>query len=290
MKIAVISGKGGSGKSSITAALIDLAQQVIAVDCDVDASNLPLLFTHQVETEEQFVSGQELLVNPEICIGCGICESNCIYRAIQTGPDGTATVNNLLCEGCGLCRHLCPQGAISVIEKADSSIYTSRFERGKLIYGHLHPGDDNSGKLIAQLRQRADSLMEREHIPLQILDGPPGIGCPVLSTVTGMDRVLLVCEPTLSGISDLHRAYRIAHSFCKDIQVIINKCNIHEANRQTLVTFCQQENIPVVAELPFNRRFVEAQIQQQSIITYTPDDLCSRLLKDACPRILAKPL
>ena len=285
MKVAVISGKGGSGKSSVSAALISLSQRVVAVDCDVDASNLPLLFPHEIEQEETFASGMEVVVDAERCVGCGICVDNCAFHALALDGKGVAYAKDFSCEGCGLCMRLCPQNAISMQPEMGSVIYTSSFSNGTMVHGELSPGDDNSGKMIARLRDIADAEMKAQHADLQLLDGPPGIGCPVLSTVTGMDRVVIVSEPTLSGISDLCRAYQVAHSFCKDIKVVINKCDINEDNASAIHRFCEERDIPVVAMLPFDRRLVEAQIACQSIVTYAPQSECAKALVDAYENI-----
>ena len=285
MKIAVVSGKGGSGKSSVTAALIALAPKVVAIDCDVDASNLPLLFAHEVCRQEPFASGQDLHIDAEACVGCGLCAERCAFHAIEMSDEGKAVANNLLCEGCALCAALCPQQAITLSEVSDSSIYTSRFEKGILMHGALCPGDDNSGKMIARIRKIADQQMKDEEIDTQILDGPPGIGCPVLSTVTGMDLIVIVSEPTLSGISDLQRAYRVASSFCQNIRVVINKCDVNSHNRDAIAAFCSEHQIPVIAELPFDRRLVEAQLNCESIITYAPESKAAQELKKAYQQI-----
>ena len=287
MKVAIISGKGGSGKSSISAAFIALAKQVVAVDCDVDASNLPLVFPHETIKSERFVSGEEITIDTSRCIGCGRCAELCSFKAIRM-VDGKATASNLLCEGCAFCIRLCPVQAISLQDTANSSIYTSRFDGGLLVHGDLYPGDDNSGKMIARLRTIADEEMEKRGIDLQLLDGPPGIGCPVLSTVTGADRVVIVCEPTLSGLSDLKRAFKVASSFCRDLSVIINKSDINADNRKAIATFCREQQIPVVAELPFDKQLVEAQLHCESIVTYAPECNCSRLLREAYTAICCR--
>ena len=285
MKVAVVSGKGGSGKSSVSAALVSLCPKVVAVDCDVDASNLPLLFPHEVRRHETFASGMEVVVDAERCTGCGVCVDNCAFGALTLDDRGVARAKDFSCEGCGLCVRLCDQQAIRMVPEMRSRIFTSHFEHGIMVHGELCPGDDNSGKMIARLRDIADEEMATANVDLQILDGPPGIGCPVLSTVTGVDRVVIVCEPTLSGISDLQRACQVAHSFCRDIKVVINKCDINAANAGNIRRFCAERNIPVVAELPFDRRLVEAQIHCQSIVTYAPDSECASALREAYKEI-----
>lgn len=288
MKVAVISGKGGSGKSSVSAALISLCDRVVAVDCDVDASNLPLLFPHEMLKSEAFASGMKIAVDAERCVGCGTCVDNCAFDALALNEDGVAYTKDFSCEGCGLCVRLCPQQAMAMQPELGSTISTSSFAHGIMVHGELNPGDDNSGKMIARLREIADEEMKTENIELQILDGPPGIGCPVLSTVTGVDRVVIVCEPTLSGISDLQRAHQVAGSFCKDIKVIINKCDINKENAARIHRFCEECAIPVVAELPFDRRLVKAQINCQSIITYAPECECAKALTRAYQEICVR--
>lgn len=281
MKVAVISGKGGSGKSSLTASLIALSPQVVAVDCDVDASNLPLLFPHEIKDEATFASGMEVKVDDERCVGCGICVDNCAFDALEMDSRGVPHAKDFSCEGCGLCVRLCPQQALALQPEMGSKLYTSTFAHGFMVHGELNPGDDNSGQMIARLREMADEQMKISRTELQILDGPPGIGCPVLSTVTGVDRVVIVSEPTLSGISDLKRAYQVASSFCKDIKVVINKCNVNEENTASIHRFCEETQIPVVAQLPFDRRLVEAQLSCQSIVTYAPESVCAQELRSA---------
>ena len=285
MKVAIISGKGGSGKSSVTAAFIDLSPKVVAVDCDVDASNLPLLFPHHIQQEEPFVSGLQLKVDEAACLGCGRCIERCRYGALRRNEQGKAVPNKFLCEGCGLCMKICPAHAIRLEEEAESTIYSSRFARGIMVHGRLCPGDDNSGKMIARIRHLADEVMQHEGIDLQILDGPPGIGCPVLSTVTGMDKVVIVCEPTLSGMADLARAHQVASSFCKDLSVIINKCDINAENRAAILRFCEEKHIPLVGELPLDKQMVDAQLQGQSIVLYAPQSETTRILHSAYRQI-----
>ena len=286
MKIAIISGKGGSGKSSISAAFIALSKKIVAVDCDVDASNLPLLFEHTPWEEEKFISGYRLDVDAERCIGCGVCQENCAFHAIHV-IDGKASVNPFFCEDCRLCERLCPTQSITLTADARSSIYKSHFPYGQLIHGHLQPGDDNSGKMIARMREIADAVLLESDADLQILDGPPGIGCPVISTITGMDRIIMVAEPTRSGLSDLRRAYQVASSFCKHLFVVINKCDISDECRQDILALCKEKQLPVIAELPFDKDMVNAQVQGRSIIEYAPQSLVSRLLIQAYQHLLA---
>ena len=287
MKIAVVSGKGGSGKTGVTASFVSLSEKVIAIDCDVDASNLPLVFSHKIEKEQSFVSGNHVDVDTDRCIGCGSCADKCTFGAIKI-RNGKAEVNALLCEGCSLCEYICPAGALKLEEDANSVIFKSSFAHGIMIHGNLKPGDDNSGLMISKLREMADEEMAESGIQTQILDGPPGIGCPVLSTMTGMDKVVIVSEPTLSGLSDLKRIYQVAVSFCKDISVIINKCNVNLQNRDKIKNFCEAMHLPVIAEIPFDRIMVDAQLNCSSIVEYAPESECARAVTMAYNKIMGR--
>ncbi len=285
MRIAIISGKGGTGKSGIAASLVVLLQKAVAVDCDVDASNLPILFQHNVEKTESFVSASCIEIDSSLCTLCDKCAELCNFHALHEA-DGMIIVDNLLCEGCGLCEYICPNHAIKLIEKARSSIYKSQFMYGTMIHGHLFPGDDNSGKMIARLRAIADDEMQNKNIQYQILDGPPGIGCPVISTIIGVDVLIIVTEPTGSGISDLKRIYQTAVSFCRNIKVIINKCDINIKQNNALHHFCRHMKLPIIAELPFDIKVVEAQINNETIITYAPDSTCTLELEKVYQQII----
>ena len=236
--------------------------------------------------KKKFISGYRLEVNTESCIGCGICEENCAFQAIKVIED-KAVVNPFFCEDCHLCERLCPTQSISLTPDPRSHIYKSHFPYGELIHGHLQPGDDNSGKMIAHMREIADKVMEDTQIELQLLDGPPGIGCPVISTITGIDRIVIVAEPTRSGLSDLKRACQVASSFCKRLYVIINKCDINEGCRQDIQTLCNEKDIPIIAELPFHKDMVQAQVAGESIITYAPQSLISQLLSKAFQHLIS---
>ncbi|MFA7115653.1 MAG: ATP-binding protein [Bacteroidales bacterium] len=278
MKTAIISGKGGTGKSSITSALVSLSKDTLTLDCDVDASNLYLIFDSKTTDKEEFLSGQFAKVDPSKCNGCGICKDACKFDAIKL-ENGKANIMEVSCDGCGLCSKLCPQGAIKNYNSGNSYIYSGNFRYGRIIYGKMAPGDENSGKLINRLREIADDLCEKENIPNQILDGPPGIGCPVISSLTGIDRVIIVTEPSLSGISDFKRAYELAKSFTDKIYLIINKYDLDFKNTSDIEKYCNSIGIKVIGKLPFDRKMVDAMIHQQSIIEYDPANQCSIEIK-----------
>lgn len=286
MKIAVISGKGGTGKSSITADFIAQSKDTFAIDCDVDAANLYLLFDQQVEERGSYVSGEHPEIDPEICTACGACIDHCHYNGLSMVGD-RVMVDEIACEGCELCSRICPVDAITMHHDHESSMYYGPFRFGYMARARLYPGEENSGKLINELRSRADELMKEKGYDHMIMDGPPGIGCPVISTITGVDMIVMCTEPTRSGMEDLMRVAELAEEFCSKRAVVINKYDLDETCTQQIEAWCAEKNIPVVGKVPFDKRMVEAMINKQSISEYAPDSACALELQDALKKILA---
>lgn len=285
MEIAVISGKGGTGKSSISAAFISLASNVIAVDCDVDASNLHLLFRPSHNKEIVFVSGKHAKVNNEICINCEKCKELCKFDAIEI-KDNRLIINEINCDGCALCYRICPTNAIEMISVDKSRIYTGTSRHGNIVYGHLAPGEENSGKMVNQIREISRNIAKEKKCSITILDGPPGIGCPVLSTITGVDRIVIVTEPTFSGFSDLKRTVELVQQYSLPIYVIINKFNLNKAITQQVKDWCIHKNIQIIASLPFSPEMVKALVAGKTIVEYSPDSDITDSLKKAFLKIL----
>jgi len=279
-RIAIISGKGGSGKSSITASFLTLAKNTLAIDCDVDASNLYLIFNPSVDKKHVYISGKTAKINNNKCTSCGLCQSTCNFEAINI-IDGKYVVDDISCEGCYLCSRVCPFGAIDMIDSGENYIYSGKYRFGNMIYGRLSPGEDNSGKMISELREKADQLAKENNIECEIIDGPPGIGCAVISTITGVDDIVVVSEPSLSGISDMKRAINVALKFTNNIYVIINKYDLDESNSEDIIKYCNSNNIKVIAKLKFDKNMVDAMINKSSIIEYSPNCQCSTEIKKA---------
>ena len=284
MKVAIVSGKGGTGKSSITASFISISKSALAMDCDVDASNLYMIFNPIIENQEVYISGKYANIDAKKCQGCGLCQSKCRYDAIKLEA-GAFVVDEVSCEGCGLCARICPSGAISMRYSDKSRIYSGTFRYGNMIFGRLAPGEENSGKLINKLRTRADELCEKLAIKDQILDGPPGIGCPVISTITGVDKVVIITEPSLSGISDLKRIYQTAIHFTSAIYVLINKCDLDAENSEAIRKWCAEQSIVLAGELPFDRVVVDAMVRRASVVEAYPDSLISAKITEAYNKI-----
>lgn len=285
MELAVISGKGGTGKSSITAAFASLEEPVVVVDCDVDAANLFLVFNPQHDEETVYIGGEKALIDKDTCLNCGMCISYCRFDAIAF-KNGKVHIIEEACDGCKLCSRVCPVNAISMIPNDKSRMYAGRFRYGKMVYGRLAPGEENSGKLVNMVREKAREVAQIYHIENIIIDGPPGIGCAVVSTITGTDNVVIVTEPSMSGLHDLNRSIEICRQFQLKVWVIINKYDLNKEFSQQIDEFCKANQIEVIAMLPFDVSVVEAMVQCKSIVEHNPDSEISTLIKNAYYKIL----
>lgn len=274
MEIAVISGKGGTGKSSISAAFASLNNQVVLADCDVDAANLHLLFNPKHDYVQHFTGARKAVIDQKRCINCGLCMEYCRFDAIHK-KEGQIMISKMACDGCQLCTRVCPQQAINMVSFSDSKLYAGSFRHGQMVYGHLAPGEENSGKLVSLVRDKARQLAFAHHINTTIIDGPPGIGCPVISSITGVDYVVIVTEPSLSALSDLKRTLSTTNKFKIKTQVIINKYNLSSKLTDQIQAFCNLTNTPIAGLIPFDRHFVDAMVQCKSIIEWSPDSLSS---------------
>lgn len=280
MEIAVVSGKGGTGKSSISAAFVSLARNTVTVDCDVDAANMYLLFNPVIEKKNRFKSGKHAIINRDTCIDCGICKELCRFDALYE-ENGKMQSDPIACEGCMLCYRVCPNNSIKMISDEESLMFSGNFRYGKMVYGRLAPGEENSGKFVNMIRQYAHHIEEEKKTGMMILDGPPGIGCPVMSTLTDTDRAVIVTEPTLSGLSDLQRITEVVLHFTNAAYVIINKADLNEEMAGQIREYCSVNKLPIVAELPFDPQVVSAMIHGKTIMEYAPQSEISTRLKEA---------
>ena len=286
MEIAVISGKGGTGKSSISSAFVSVAKSAVVVDCDVDASNLYLLFSPLCKEEEVFVSGSHAVVNNDKCTNCNTCIDLCRFDAISK-VNGKIRISESTCDGCYLCSRVCPVQAIKMIPADKSRMYAGTFRYGDMVYGRLAPGEENSGKMVNLLREKAKKYVEDYGYDTVILDGPPGIGCPVISTITGVDKVVVVTEPTISGFLDMKRVIEVVCRFSVQMSVIVNKYDLNPGICEQIDKWCEEMEIPVVAHLPFDAQIVEGMIAGKTIIEYNKDCEVSRLIENAYNTIYA---
>lgn len=285
MEIAIISGKGGTGKSSISAAFATLNEKVVIADCDVDASNLYLLFNPLQEEQEIYVSGHKAVIDYSQCTNCQVCNDYCRFDAIIT-IDGKVTISDISCDGCFLCSRICPENAISMVPNDKSRLYSGNFRNGKIVYGRLAPGEENSGRLVNIVREKAKYVLEEDEFEHIILDGPPGIGCPVISTITGVDKVIIVTEPTISGLSDMKRAIEIVNKFNIKPSVIINKCDLNSSMTTEIRNWCSKNSIYIAGILPFDSEVVEAMVQGKSITEYNINNNISKKIREIWNNIL----
>jgi len=278
MEIAIISGKGGTGKSSISAAFATLNGEVVLADCDVDAANLYLLFNPSHEEEEVYIAGSKAVIDYSLCTNCGLCVSYCRFDAISL-IDDKVSISEIACDGCVLCSRICPDNAITMVPNNKSMMYSGSFRNGKMVYGRLAPGEENSGKLVNMVREKAKQTAKANGLDTIILDGPPGIGCPVISTLTGVDKVVIVTEPTISGLHDMQRVMGIVHKFNLKAYVIINKYDLNTSMSTQIRKWCKESNIEIAGELPFDKNMVEAMVQKKSIIEFNPNINISKKIK-----------
>jgi len=264
VEIIVISGKGGTGKTSLTGALAHLASGKVICDLDVDAPDLHLLLGPEHDSVEEFYSGHQAVIDPARCTDCGQCLERCRFGAILRTESGPS-IDPLKCEGCKVCVEFCPEGAIDFREKHCGQWYISRTRFGTLVHAQLFPGEENSGRLVALLRQKARELAEARGLDLILADGAPGIGCPVISSLAGTDLAVVVTEPTPSGQHDLERVIDLCAHFNIPAGVIINKFDLNQSLSRRIKAFCAQRRVKVLAELPHDPAVTEAMVRGRVI-------------------------
>lgn len=277
-QITIVSGKGGTGKTSITSAFASIAKNKILVDCDVDAADLFLTTQPTILNSHAYEGGKIAVIDPEVCTNCGICEDLCRFDAIHM-IDGQTTISEFSCDGCRLCEIACPVDAIKMEENMDSRWFESETRFGPMVHAKLGIGEDNSGKLVTKIRDFATQKAKDLKLETILIDGPPGIGCPVISTLTGVDVAVMVTEPTLSGMHDLHRLIELAKGFKLKSFVLINKYDLNIEVSKKIEGLCRSENIEVLAKIPFNRDFVDAMVNQQTVIEYKPTSVLAKCWK-----------
>ncbi len=278
MEIAVISGKGGTGKSSVAAALASCAGEVVLADCDVDAANQFLLFNPDIEEEQVYVSGYKAVIREENCDNCGLCMLYCRFHAIRR-IDGQVRISETACDGCRLCTRVCPVQAIELRESNRSRMIAGSFRKGRMVYGRLAPGEENTGKLVNMVRTKARELAAASNLSHILIDGPPGIGCPVISAITGTDLVIIVTEAGISGFHDLKRTLEITAGLQLKTWVVINKYDLNPELTANICEYCQEKGIAVAGKLPFDPTVTDAMVNQKSVIEWSPDCDVSRQLK-----------
>jgi MinD superfamily P-loop ATPase len=269
--LAVLSGKGGTGKTTVVAALAALAEEVVLADCDVDAADLVLLFEAVETARDTFVSGSTAHILPERCSGCGECAALCRFAAIHPQDyDGNAVyaVDPLACEGCGLCSHVCTCHAVDMRDAVRGEWFVAETSRGPLVHARLNVGGENSGRLVTLVREQAAALARERGASLLLIDGPPGIGCPAIASVTGADLALLVTEPSVSGAHDLLRVIQLVESLRVPCAVCINKQDVNPGLARDMEALCAERGVPVAGRLDYDPLAVAAQCAGRSVIEH----------------------
>lgn len=263
-EVVVLSGKGGTGKTSIVGSFAALANNKVMADCDVDAADLHLILQPVARREQEFWAGQVAVINQEKCIQCDLCRSLCRFDAIKD-----YRVDPISCEGCGFCSRVCPVEAIQMKESLAGHWFVSSTRYGYLVHARLGTAQENSGKLVSTVRKEARHIAETDKLDLIISDGPPGIGCPVISSLSGTSLTVLVTEPTLSGIHDLERVLQVCRHFEVPPLVCINKYDLNEENTRHIEDYCRDKGIEVAARIPFDSVVTEAMVKGLPVVDFS---------------------
>ncbi|MFH1063412.1 MAG: P-loop NTPase [Candidatus Omnitrophota bacterium] len=263
-QILVISGKGGTGKTILTGALAALAQNKVMADCDVDAADLHLLLEPKIAHAHEFRGGKTAVLDKSLCKQCGKCIALCRFQAISADY----IIDPIACEGCGFCDFVCPREAISMQENVCGHWFVSDTRFGPMVHAKLGIAEENSGKLVALVRKQAKDLAEKNNCDWVIIDGAPGIGCPVIASLSGIDRALIVTEPTLSGLHDAARVIEVARHFSVAVKMIINKYDLNVLMSEKIEKYCRDNNIKLIGKISFDKSVVAAMVQGKTIIEY----------------------
>ncbi|MFX0106670.1 MAG: ATP-binding protein [Candidatus Hodarchaeota archaeon] len=265
-EIAVISGKGGTGKTTIAAAFIAIAKNLVLADCDVDAPDLHILLQPIVDTIDEFHGSKVAVIDENACTLCGLCRDRCRFDAVHLPQ-----INTIACEGCGVCAHVCPEEAIDMVDRISGMLYKSHTRFGPMSHAKLLPGEGNSGKLVTEVRKNSQELARRNGSDIILIDGSPGIGCPVIATVTGIKLGIIVTEPTKSGIHDMERVLSLLQRFNIPAMVIINKYDINLINSQRIHEYCMKHSVDVLGRIPFDSIMTDSMVAATTLPEYVPN-------------------
>jgi MinD superfamily P-loop ATPase len=274
-QLTVLSGKGGTGKTTITASLATLANNPVIADCDVDAPDLHMLLHPEAIDTQEFKGPKLAEIDLDKCVKCGLCQETCRFEAITDFK-----VDAMRCEGCGTCVLVCPENAIRLKERVSGQAFISKTKYGMMSHALLFPGESNSGKLVTLVRHNARQIAEKEKNNLILIDGPPGLGCPVIASVTGIDLGVIVTEPTVSGIHDMKRVLKLLDHFNVLPLVCINKHDINKENTLKIESFCRKQTIGVVGKISFDPVVTEAMVSEKPVVDYSPENVVSREIKE----------
>lgn len=291
-QILVISGKGGTGKTILTASFARLAEKKVMADCDVDAADLHLILHPEVKEKHEFKGLPKAFINQEKCTGCGECVKACRYGAVinkdarykmqdtryknkKNSPQFLIDASS--CEGCTICMHVCPVDAISMKDTIAGEWYISETKYGPMVHAKLGIAEENSGKLVSVVRQHAKSLAQEKNLDYVIIDGAPGIGCPVIASLSGIDIALIVTEPTLSGIHDMERVISVAKHFGIQVACVINKFDINLNNTKNIENWCRINNVPFIGKIPYDQSVTESIVHGVPLVEYAENKVTQEM-------------
>jgi MinD superfamily P-loop ATPase len=282
-ELIVISGKGGVGKTSIVASFAALSDHAVFADCDVDAADLHLILQPSIQYRNDFRGGFRARIQPELCSNCGICTDLCRYGAVindninENHPQCTYQIDDLSCEGCGVCAYFCPETAIIMEQPINGEWYISNTRFGPMVHARLGIAEENSGKLVSLVRREARRIAEGNHHHLIIVDGAPGIGCPVIASLTGSNLVLIVTEPTVSGIHDMRRVGELTHHFHIPALVCINKWDVNPDMSQSITATAEANQMTVVGRISYDDTITQAQVAGVSVIEFADNSVSKEI-------------
>ena len=284
-EIVIVSGKGGTGKTSLAAAFAALAKNGILCDADVDAADLHLLMQPEVKERTDFMGGSKAVINPDLCTGCGTCRTLCRFDAISDRYE----VDPIRCEGCGVCVDFCPEQAIDFPVQRCGEWYISATRFGPMVHARLGIAEENSGRLVSLVRTKTRQLAEARGLELILTDGPPGIGCPVIAAIGGATALVIVVEPTVSGIHDMERVVDLAAHFRVPGMVIVNKFDLNVGMTEAIEQLAEKRNILVLGRVPFDPVFTRSMVQGQTLFEYGEESPTRRVVRDIWAKIVSSP-
>ena len=284
-EIVIVSGKGGTGKTSLTAAFAALAKNSILCDADVDAADLHLLMQPEVKEQTDFMGGSKAVIDPDLCTGCGTCRTLCRFDAISDRYE----VDPIRCEGCGVCVDFCPEQAIGFPVQRCGEWFVSDTRFGPMVHARLGIAEENSGRLVSLVRTKTRQLAEARGLELILTDGPPGIGCPVIAAIGGATALIIVVEPTVSGIHDMERVVHLAAHFRVPGMVIVNKFDLNVGMTEAIEQLAEKRNILVLGRVPFDPVFTRSMVQGQTLFEYGEESPTRRVVRDIWAKIVSSP-